>query len=104
MVGCVHESIVVVKDHHHMLKLRSVVQSRLQVQPDAGPAVRTDQDIWGPSFNLLGIRKLQRLGLLRNAGWFSSPHQFPTPVSLTRRSEGAEKPKRQDGNRDVCGS
>jgi hypothetical protein len=95
MVGCVHASIVVVKDHHHMLKLRSVVQFRLQVQPDAGPAVRTDQDIWGPSFKSSWHPKIAALRPL--AEWFSSPHQFPTPVSLIRRSEGAESLRDKTG-------
>jgi hypothetical protein len=79
------------------------VQSRLQAQPDAGPAVRTDLDIWGPSFKSSWHPKIAALRPLA-VEWFSSPHQLPTPVSLTRRSEGAEKSKRQDGNRDVCGS
>jgi hypothetical protein len=63
-----------------MLKLRSVVQSRLQVQPDAGPAVRTDQDIWGPSFKSSWHPK--SAALRPRAERFSSPHQFPTPATV----------------------
>jgi hypothetical protein len=83
MVGCVHGSIVVVKGSSSYAETKE--GRAISAAGSTGTQVRRCglikiQDIWGPSFKSSWHPKIAALRPLAEE-WFSSPHQFPTPVS-----------------------